>query len=318
MENSNCANMSRAYNDTFAKDNIFHLSMSIISIIFSALTVFLNMGFLITVLLTRTLKNLRLTILVVLSCIDLAQGLISWPMSAYISIQGIYGNFHSMIALIYRRVSGYMGFASILVIFTITLEQYCAVVHPFFHQRVVSKKRLIWPLLLMNLLICGLGVLLEIATEFFFLIQYLLYVAMVILVAVVVYLFVHIWSTSKEVQKIIITQNRAEGQRIQREAKAAKTGLAVLIAFVVCYIPRLILFLFETWYTPDKPMEFAAMRYAAWTSGLLALTKCTWNPIIYYWRLRAVRTSSQKLLRKHCCINHISDVKTPPTSSNAL
>ena len=109
-----------------------------------------------------------------------------------------------------------------------------------------------------------------------------------------VYFYIKVWCVSRLIQRDISSKNKEEGERIKKESKAAKTSSLVLLNCVVCYTLKLI---FQIWYLFESPTWAI---YSELVSGMIAMTKSTWNPIIYYFRLKAVRKSMQQSIRSIC------------------
>ena len=233
-----------------------------------------------------------------LSFIDLFQGILGWGSSVYIFIRDYQDEKYKVGETLHIILGYVLSFTSVTMLYVIGFEQYFAIVHPFRHQRWLNAKLLLIPVLSLNILlsvICGIvySFIYHHWNMFINIVQGILFLSFLM----TVYFYIKVWYVSKCVQREINSQNREEGLRIQRESKAAKTSCLVLITFVICYIPIAVL---HVLYHFDNIITVSNQFYWWWVPGMFAMSKSTWNPLIFYWRLKAVQKATKQFIMDIC------------------
>ena len=274
----------------------FYLSCYFVCIVFASATIVLNSLFLTTITFCRNLRSLGMKLLMCLACIDLTQGLLTWPLMAY-TLLGHYDQditSDSLISVLVS-ISYQFTFATVLTIFLIALEQFTAVVKPFFHQRHIRGKVLIIPALMTMVFSCTLDVTITVTCQQVWpaFANATMAISAVLFFGTI-YFYCCIWRVSRKISCEIQRQTQTVGIHSQQQTKAAKTSIIILFTFALCYFPKIIYDILQEMLNVD----FLLNEYVGWPIGLLALTKSVLNPLIYYWRLRAVRKGTKRLISK--------------------
>ena len=281
-----------------------------LGVIFTIASVTANGIFLLTCAAKRNIRDFRMKLLMALSFVDLLQGIFVWGSTLYIFIRDYRDE---MVIRHYKDesykagetlhiISGYaLTFSSVTMLFVIGFEQYFAILYPYKHQRCVNAKIMLIPVLLLNVVLSMTGGIIFTMTIYWNMFVNIVHGILLLSFLTTVYFYIKVWQVSKRVQSEITSQNREEGLRIKKESKAAKTSCLVLITFVICYIPMVLL---HVLYLFDNIITASNQFYYVWVSGMFAMSKSTWNPLIFYWRLKAVQKATKQFIRGMCG-NHV-------------
>ena len=281
----------------------FYLTLFVIGVFIGVATILLNGTFILTTLLVGKLRSLRIKLLMLLAVADLMQGLFSWSTYLlnvyYIHIQGdAPANIHDS-----HIISGYcLACFAISANWVIGFEQYLAIAYPYKHQKIMNAKVTIIPVVAVNVTLWAVVIFLH--SEYYdgpydYFLSAMVALMFLIVLSLIFFFYLNIWRISRKVQQQIQSQNREEGARIAKEAKAAKTSFLVVMIFVVCYAPKIATEIFTI-----EGMTSLTMVCINYVFGMLALTKSLCNPCVYYWRLKQVRQSTKLLLQKCDCLQN--------------
>ena len=244
-------------------------------------------------------------LLILLAVADLMQGLLSWPTNLLV----IY-YFHIKPSEAYipndiydsHIITGYcLACFAGSAIWIIGFEQYLAVAHPYKHQRIMNTKVTIIPVVTVNITISAVVIFLHAEHydgPYDYFLSAIAALLFLIILSLIFFFYLNVWRISRKVRQQIHSQNREEGARLAKEAKAAKTSFLVVMIFVVCYAPRMAIEI----YTIEGISRPLTMSCVIPVTGMLALTKSLCNPVVYYWRLKQVRESTKLLLKKCACL----------------
>ena len=261
-----------------------------VTVVFTVTTILANGLFLIININRRHIRDMRIKLLMALSVVDFLQGLLSWPSTTYIFIQAYQEEFVEAGEKL-NIISGYtLSFSSGTMLFVIALEQYFAVLHPYRHQMLFRAKKVLAPALIFNIILLVIGAVLYTKAIdwwniFVISVQCILFVSFF----VTAYFYIRVWLVSRRIQRDISNYDREEGLRIKKESKAAKTSCLVLLTFLFCYAPITIIHL------SDRKM-LIPLFFRVWVPGMIAMSKSTWNPMIYFWRLKTVRVATRHFI----------------------
>ena len=271
----------------------FYYVLFILSILLAMITLMLNSIFLITAYHQHIYKTLNMKLLMILSCVDSLQGLITWPLVGYVLFENYLNKSPDffiesvLISICYEFV-----FATIMVIFLIAFEQFLAILYPYVYQLHMNWKLLFIPSLLITLVVGALDVLCStVYTSHWDVFTKVAVSLTTIIFILTVYFYCRIWFTSYSIRRKIKQQNLNLGIHIKRQTKAAKTSAIILITFALCYIPKI---------SYDILHVYPVCPYLGWVIAMLALFKSVLNPLIYYWRLAVVRKATKKVFSNTC------------------
>ena len=269
-------------------------------------TILLNIIFLSTMCYKRKLRTLANKLFILLSVTDLLQGLTVWPMGAAAA-----HNLHMVVQVCWLLdlVSslGYiLGFMSVTAIFLISLEQFTAIHFPFFHEQNMTITRMVVPFTIMHVVLS----IANLMTTFKYEGEWIIYKSVVsslgllLIILMCCVLYPKIMHTATKTATVISKTNVKEGKQIKGRARAAKTGLIILVTLIFCYLPTIVYNIYEYQYngtTITKTYVKLSLEMASMLNSVL-------DPLVYYWRLRSVKAATKEMMY-HVCrkIKHIDE-----------
>ena len=111
------------------------------------------------------------------------------------------------------------------------------------------------------------------------------------------YMHLKIMKCASRVVARITDTNREEGKNIKSRARAAKSGLIVLLATFACYLPNICYVIYVKVSGGPTPFSTTYGRYPAEIIGLFSSVV---DPIIYYWRLKSLRKATKDMFISRC------------------
>ena len=108
---------------------------------------------------------------------------------------------------------------------------------------------------------------------------------------VLIYMHVRVIKCATQVAVRIKDTNREEGKMIKSRAKAAKSGLIVLTATLLCYCPNICYIIYEKLSVPTPNIT----TYIQYPTEILGLFSSVVDPIVYYWRLKSLRKATRDM-----------------------
>ena len=101
-----------------------------------------------------------------------------------------------------------------------------------------------------------------------------------------------------------VPQGQPKGNQVPltmaRYKKSVSSVLWMQLALVVCYIPFIVVVMLKTFGGKMVPGEKIEIAFDV--AATLAYLKSSLNPILYCWRIRAVRQAAKNTLKKlRCC-----------------
>ena len=86
--------------------------------------------------------------------------------------------------------------------------------------------------------------------------------------------------------------NRTEALQIKQRARATRTSLLILIAFISCYFPLMLPSIYQALGSNSVFLN----TYIQITAEAIAVSNSMFDPLVYFWRLRAVRGAAKTLV----------------------
>ena len=277
-----------------------YLSIVILTGVMAVVTIVLSCTFIVTMLSQRLIqKSISNKLLVVLSMVDLMQGVSTWTLAGanFFIFYRIDINcflWKLLILVGHRLVS-----LTVWTIFIITLEQYLAIIHPYFYISNVTFKRLISPMLVITSLITTINILGEMKINQTLNMYHRLALTTVGFFGItdLAYMHIKIMKCASGVAARITDTNREEGKMIKSRAKAAKSGLIVLLATFACYLPNICYVIYVKVSGGPTP---SSTTFGQYLTEIIALFSSVVDPIIYYWRLKSLRKASKDMFTSLC------------------
>ena len=272
----------------------YYLCLAIFAAVMTAGTVILNTIFLAVIFSQKRIqKSISSKLLATLSMVDLLQGMCSWPLVT--ANFAIFHDFNKNCFLLdFNRLVGYrLATVTLTTILLLTLEQYIAIIHPYFFVSNVTFGRLIGPMLLANALLIVANVVVKVKLDQNWEDVYKIIVAAVTALMVMSLFYMHtkISRCASRVAVRISVTNKEEGKQIKTRSKAAKSGLVVLLATLLCYCPNICYIIYGKMSIPTPFIT----SYVQYPSEIFGLVSSVVDPIVYYWRLRSLRRATKDM-----------------------
>ncbi|KAM4819572.1 histamine H2 receptor [Thomomys bottae] len=284
------------------------VTLSVVLTILILITVAGNVVVCLAVSLNRRLRNLTNCFIVSLAVTDLLLGLLVLPFSAVhqLSCRWSFGN---IFCNIYTSLDVMLCTASILNLFMISLDRYCAVVNPLRYAVLVTPIRVatslvfIWVIsLTLSFLSIHLGwnsrkgpdsqndtmytCKVQVNPEYGLVDSLVTFYLPLVIMCITYY---QIFKIAREQAKRINHINTWKAATV-REHKATVTLAVVLGAFIVCWFPYFTVFVYRGYNGDIDEVTEAIVLWLGYANSAL-------NPILYAALNRDFRTAYQQLLR---------------------
>ncbi len=282
-----------------SKDSLHvHVIAIIIGTILYLPTVFLNAVTFTAIWRSRLLKE-KVTnfTLMVKSLIDLAIGILFIPLFITVLASEI-GGYPSCVIFMTAKKLGMLAYLySVAAMSTMNFERYLAILRPFTHRARVTKRRL---LMCTFTVCCCKTILFGISLIYVDILPFILSVITILLIfsTLVVYTRILFFCLNNRVHpanQMSMQSNGAEVKRKRRfkqDLEVAKTCLVVIVCCLVCFLPGMITNAVRL----KISATFSAVVQRRWFA-LLFLSNSTMNPVIYFWRNKALRTEGMNLIK---------------------
>ena len=277
------------------------IAVCMVNLIFALVGVFLDFLMIFTFWYSSKLRNnVCYFPIMVLSCTDLVVVAVVHPLGILYNLSELTRN-HDCV---YDKLHGYplailcgLSFGALL---GMNIERYLAIIHPYFHQRTVTKPMplflvgLLWILVLTGWLFMiystvtvSFGM-----TSFYFLLYILIYARILGIVS------------KKRRERFIIPtgssiqheQSISKYKEHLRDLKLVSMNSLVILCSVIGYCPVMVAYQFK--FTEVKPCSEPAAstnNFQIW-AGILTAMNSTFNCLIFFWRNKTLRNESTKLL----------------------
>ena len=278
---------------------LFYFCMAMLGSVMTAVTIIVNCVLIATMLSQKLVhKSISNKLLVVLSIFDLLQGISTWPVAA-----ANFVTFHRMDTNCFLLNLNYMLAHNLLTltiwtIFIVVLEQYIAILHPYFYISNLTFCRLLIPVLVLNILLMTTYIVgrMKMNQKWNDTYNFLALAMGIPIIAAFIYMHTKITYCASQVAKRITNTNKEEGKNIKSRAKAAKSGLIVLLATSACYFPNMCYIIYEKVSRPTPSIT----TFAKYSTEILGLSSSVVDPLVYYWRLKSLRKASKNMFAS-CC-----------------
>ena len=278
-----------------------HVIAMIISAILCVPTVFLNAFTFIAIWRSRLGKEKvsKFTVLVK-SAIDLAVGMLIIPLYVTTLASEITGNPSCITFLISKKLGVLVYMYSVTAMSAMNFERYMAIIYPLIHRARIRNTSL----LTYTIAVC--------CFETIFLVFGLIFLKILLFVVTVITLL-FILSTVAVYSRILCFrftspiypgsvqtfQSRSKQETFRRkfrqDLEVAKSCLLLIVCCLVCYLPGLL----SNTHRLTKKATFPSVVLRRWFS-LLFLSNSFMNPLIFFWRNKALRIQGINLIKKIC------------------
>ena len=269
------------------------ISLTIVNLLVSPLTIFLNILVMLAVKTSPKLRNKYNALLACLAGTDIMTGALGQPLFIAELIYRLIGSPASEFCIIphaARSFSRISALISLQYLALISTERYISIKFPFKYDIIVTKRRLILSVILAWSLVF-------IATLFSFykhsFLKYFLHL-FAIFPAIFILSFCRIASYHEARKRIGNITTQSAKAKFLKEKKALKTTSFVIGVVLLSHIPMT---LFRVVFVPliSSPETFLAIQSFVIT---LAFCNSVFNPVIYCARSKEYRRAFKKLLRR--------------------
>jgi magnesium-transporting ATPase (P-type) len=253
-------------------------------------TILLNALAIVTIQRTPQLrKKVCYFVILVQSVVDLGVGSIAVPILTYFLLVPFLNVDVCLPMILVRATSFLCTGLSILTLSAMTMERYLGVVHPFFHMRHVTKKRIL------IFIASGAFILLSLIAASIFnqgkVIKHTAIGILAVFFVFITYIYTRIYLVVRKNMSHSKVSPEDSGwnlRRFLRETKRARSCFFVVASFVLLIIP----------YTMSPVfVQFGKMIWNAyfwWSVSLLILISST-NSVIFFWRDGLLRKEALKI-----------------------
>ena len=287
------------------------LALCIVNGAFAVAGIFLN-----TLVILSFLKSAQLRrkicyfLILVLACSDLIVVSIIHPLLAFFTVLWFTRN--SIVPFIFDPFFGF----SMFTLLTMNLERYWAVKHPYFHQRSITKRRLLGLLLVFWSFVLTVSILshqkvvpgeipgLTILGVIFLLILYINYQMLATVHAIRQNDALAMPYHASEAQTLG-SETENHGRPVTVDLKNTSTCFLAIVCFFVCSLPVLVHN--GIWYARKESFtEEARMPFLLWAQTFLSMNS-TFNCVIFFYKTSALWREGKKLLgRGRVVVEHIN------------
>ena len=272
---------------------IFYYCVSMLTVAMATITVTLNGLFLVTMFINRRLQTTSKQILMLLAFSDFLYGSVMLPIYAFHMLEKYFRRVPCQLHNICSILGLTLGILSVTTIFTIILEQYLAILHPFWYERHVKTRRLLIPNVSIFVLTTIIGSISRyiLSRKIYLFFRAFQVIFTGILLLLMIYLYANVVSAARKTQRRIVNvvSNHAV---VKSNTRAIKTSFFVFATFIVCYIPITIHSLYISMHQNTPFLR----SYVIIVVEMIAMSNAMLDPFVYYWRLKILRKATKRLL----------------------
>ena len=281
----------------------YYLPLIIALILTALITVACNSAFLFVVFRSPRLRTVHNTLLISLAVTDFLTGLAVTPIYAATLIFVM--NEHYPCVLFWFRLISFDAVAIVTfgILALISFEKYLAVIHPYYYQRVIRKRKLI----LITFVVWTFGTTFSLLSHIISLSHpkihkllwlYAPYLGVIFYIAIL-YCYGRIFQEVRKVERRIAIENTVQthesARAIRKGSKVAKTTAVVIGALTLCYLPYLIIHILTKETKKLVPIPRKLKIFLKLSSYAVILFNSALNPVICYMRMSSVRREFRRI-----------------------
>ena len=240
--------------------------------------------------------------ILVLSCADLAMVAITHPVLILSTILWTMQIYHEEIKLTWVYTSTLLGSFSMFALLTLNIERFLALTYPFFHQTAVTKKRLLFFLAFLMIMIVALSPFVAIFYgQTFGNILITVFVLSVLFAFICINYKMFIIAKSKRKDERVsptstATSSNQGRKRRKLNFKNISTCSLAVACFFFCSFPQIVysttrLILKNTAYDSQQVLLFNI-----WSITFFSMNS-TFNCLIFFWRNSILRREGMKIVK---------------------
>ena len=222
--------------------------------------------------------------ILVKSIMDLAIAVVTFPLYITLLSREIGENPTCDEYFLSKKIGALFNVYSVTIMCMMNFDRYMAILHPITHRNKVTKQRLLKYTVLAMVLQIILFVFSIIEVK---IVTYVLAATTLLLIATTVFVYARIFCSVRKA-----TRNRK--WKLKKELKLAGSSFLIVVCFLVCFLSATIAYINRLKDQPSFSLVVRRRRFA-----LLSLLSTTLNPIIFFWRDKAMRTRGIALIKCH-------------------
>ena len=268
------------------KNVIEHIILVVLAVILFFSSVFLN-GVAITAIWVCSQLKAKVSCFTVMvrSVMDLVLGLVVVPFFVTVMSNEIGGHPNCDVCFIAKKLFVLFTSYSVMVMCMMNLERYMGILHPMAHRVKVTKTRLV-KYTILGFVVQTIVFTLSVIEDQVF--PFVLAGTTFLLIATTVYVYIRIFVHNvKNGRQLSVQSQNAAGNRkrkLMREIKLARSSFMIVICFLACFLPATISNIER--FNVQPSFSFVVWKKCFF---LLVILSTTLNPIIFFWRDRALR-----------------------------
>ena len=278
--------------------------LCIINTLFTFSGIFLNSMVIVSFWTSSQLRKKTCYFMVlVLACYDLVMSSIGHPL---LIVRTIMWHRQESSTLFYRQLVPYIRIIlnanSFIALLGMNLERYLALMFPFFHERSVTKIRILIAVLLTQLLFVLL-IILGFVQQNETYTSILILISLALLLILMMLMNYKLLKIAKTIQRNSIVPACASTNRVlKHQVKSTSTCVLAVGCLFLLSLPT---FIFTGLSVTSLFRQFSENVYISfnlWESSLVA-TNATFNCLIFYWRNKTLRSEGKRVVKS--CVGSI-------------
>ena len=282
--------------------NVFFLCT--VNGIFMIAGIFLNSVVIISLWRSSQLrKKLCYFMIFLLSCFDLSVVIISHPAVMISAIVWAFGDydklFENVIVYTFMLLAGFSAFA----LLTLNIERFLALAYPFFHERMVTKERLIYFLTFLQL--SGIALTTLSFDDIILPKKVVVIVALLFFLGSFIYLNYRAFkiASSKRSKGKIVPNSDQKSKRTKFNLKKMSTCSLAVVCYLTCSFPQIVYSLCILASDGTSSSYQNDIPFYLWAATTVC-TNSTFNCLILFWRNTVLRREGMKIvknIKSRCC-----------------
>ena len=285
---------------------INRISVCVFQLLLIIPTVTLNGLSFITIMKRPHLREKICYFLIMLQSVsDLTVGLVSLPALSILGFVTIATkSAHCVEQVLFSRLIPLLLLISIVTLFTMTMERYVGVLHPFRYRTLITKKRiLVFHFCATSLVFTTVALSIILSDA---LLGNALSLSMFILLAVAVFVYTKIFKTIRNREKIqnalslnnvrapeTSAANRQSKRNFLKEARVVKSCYLAVVCFIVCFLGGIAA-------TFPSSLGFFNKNVLNHWALTLAMLNSSINSIVFFWKRPLLRIEARNALQNLC------------------
>ena len=283
--------------------NVFFLCT--VNVLFMMAGIFLNSVVIVSLWRSSQLRNKTCYFMIfVMSCFDLSAVVINHPLLMASEIVRAFGDYDKLPGYVTSFILMLSNAFSMATLFTLNVERFLAVTYPFFHERVVTKEKLMCFQAFLSFIAIGLTILtfnkMVLSRHLLLAVYFPGFFAFFICLNYKTFLI----ASSKRRSIKVAPANEQTRKLPKLNLQTMSTCSLAVYCYLVCATPEIIYCYFTLITTTDLSRKFDRI-FCTWAVTLLTANS-TFNCLILFWRNTVLRREGMKIIKNiqssWCCL----------------